>query len=150
MSFQFLACQFTCVFLLHKSQYVSNSKVCMSIDLHFFFRWEFLHVKSEKLQNFVKDTYCQHLLFHSGHMVVSVLDEPTRTLVPCWMPKPLPPRNQWRGWFAPAVADVVTVPSFQAFPSPFVVWQHHRTTMCGETLSRSSHISPTLPMEDFS
>ena len=30
------------------------------------------------------------------------LGEPTHTLVPCWMPKPLPPRDQWMGWFAPA------------------------------------------------
>ena len=29
------------------------------------------------------------------------LDEPTHTLVPYWMPKPLPPRNQCTGWFAP-------------------------------------------------
>ena len=30
------------------------------------------------------------------------LGEPTHTLVPCWMPKPLPPRNQCKGWLAPA------------------------------------------------
>ena len=29
------------------------------------------------------------------------LGEPTHTLVPCWMPKPLPPRHQCTGWFAP-------------------------------------------------
>ena len=28
--------------------------------------------------------------------------EPTHTLVPCRMPKPLPPRNQCTGCFAPA------------------------------------------------
>ena len=28
------------------------------------------------------------------------LGEPTRTLVPCWMPKPLPPKNQCTDWFA--------------------------------------------------
>ena len=28
------------------------------------------------------------------------LGKPTHTLVPCWMPKPLPPRNQCTGWFA--------------------------------------------------
>ncbi len=31
------------------------------------------------------------------------LGEPTHTLVPCWMPKPLPPRNQCTGCFAPAM-----------------------------------------------
>ena len=29
--------------------------------------------------------------------------EPTHALVPCWMPKPLPPRNQCTGWFAPTI-----------------------------------------------
>ena len=28
--------------------------------------------------------------------------EPTHTLIPCWMPRPLPPRNQCTCWFAPA------------------------------------------------
>ena len=28
------------------------------------------------------------------------MGKPTHTLVPCWMPKPLPPRNQCTGWFA--------------------------------------------------
>jgi hypothetical protein len=31
------------------------------------------------------------------------LGEPTHILVPCWMSKPLPPRNQCMGWFAPAL-----------------------------------------------
>ena len=35
------------------------------------------------------------------------LGEPTHTLVPCWMPKPLPPRNQCAGWFAPALGMLV-------------------------------------------
>ena len=31
------------------------------------------------------------------------LAKPTHTLVvPCWMPKPLPPRNEWTGCFTPA------------------------------------------------
>ena len=29
------------------------------------------------------------------------LSEPFHTLIPCWTPKPLPPRNQCMGWFAP-------------------------------------------------
>ena len=36
--------------------------------------------------------------------------EPTHTLVPCWMPKPLPPRNQCTGWFAPALHTPKTLP----------------------------------------
>ena len=36
------------------------------------------------------------------------LGEPTHTLVPCWMPKPLPPRNQCTGWFAPTVREDVS------------------------------------------
>ena len=32
------------------------------------------------------------------------LSEPTRTLVPCWMPKPLPPKTKFTCWFAPAHA----------------------------------------------
>ena len=31
------------------------------------------------------------------------LGEPTHTLVPCWMLKPLPPRNRCTGWFAPTM-----------------------------------------------
>ena len=30
------------------------------------------------------------------------LGEPTQTLVACWMPKPLPPRNQCTGRYTPA------------------------------------------------
>jgi hypothetical protein len=30
------------------------------------------------------------------------LGEPTHTLIPCWMHKSLPQRNQCMGWFAPA------------------------------------------------
>ena len=33
------------------------------------------------------------------------LGKPTNTLVPCWMPKPLPPRNQCTGWFTPALQE---------------------------------------------
>ena len=38
---------------------------------------------------------------------VSDLGEPTHTRVPCWMPKPLPPRDQCRGCFAPAKVSMV-------------------------------------------
>ena len=37
-----------------------------------------------------------------GYKCKRGLGKPTHTLVPCWMPKPLPPRNQCTGWFAPA------------------------------------------------
>ena len=37
-----------------------------------------------------------------SHYVVD-LGEPTHTLIPCGMPKQLPPRNQCTGWFAPAL-----------------------------------------------
>ena len=33
--------------------------------------------------------------------------EPTHTLVPCWMPKTLSPRNECTGCFAPAVKILV-------------------------------------------
>jgi hypothetical protein len=33
------------------------------------------------------------------------LGVPTHTLVPCWTPKPLPPRNQCTGWYAPTNED---------------------------------------------
>ena len=35
------------------------------------------------------------------------MGEPTHTLGPCWMSKPLPPRNQCTGWFAPVVQLVI-------------------------------------------
>jgi hypothetical protein len=25
-------------------------------------------------------------------------NQPIHSLVPCWMPKPLPPKNQWTPW----------------------------------------------------
>ena len=31
---------------------------------------------------------------------------PTHTLIPCWMPKPLPPGNQCTGWFAQAAGPL--------------------------------------------
>ena len=34
------------------------------------------------------------------------LGEPTHTLIPCWMSKPLPPRNECTGCFAPSVDDL--------------------------------------------
>jgi hypothetical protein len=35
--------------------------------------------------------------------------KPTQTLVPYWMPKPLPPRNQCTGWFATAMFRICCV-----------------------------------------
>ena len=35
------------------------------------------------------------------------LGEPTHTLVPCWMPKPLPLRNKCTGWFLQAEFSMV-------------------------------------------
>ena len=37
-------------------------------------------------------------VFHVG------LGEPPHTLVPRWMPRPLPPRNQCKGWSASTVS----------------------------------------------
>ena len=37
---------------------------------------------------------------------VGDLGEPTHTLAPYWMPQPLPPRNQYTGWFALDVGGV--------------------------------------------
>jgi hypothetical protein len=49
MSFQFLVCQLTCEFFFHKSQYVSISRMCVSIDVHFFFA-SFCVSKEKNLQ----------------------------------------------------------------------------------------------------
>ena len=35
------------------------------------------------------------------------LGEKTHTLIPCWMPKPLPSKNQCTGWFAPTLPTTV-------------------------------------------
>jgi hypothetical protein len=56
MSFQFLVCQLTCDFFLHKSQYVSISRMCVSIDVHFFL-CKFLRVKREKLAKTLSNIY---------------------------------------------------------------------------------------------
>jgi hypothetical protein len=48
------------------------------------------------------------------------LGEPTHTLIPCWMSKPLPPRIQCTGWFAPAtMGDVRKTWSSQVIVNPF-------------------------------
>ena len=41
---------------------------------------------------------------------VEDLGESTHTLVTCWIPKPLPPRNQCTGCFAPAWSGACQVP----------------------------------------
>ena len=38
-----------------------------------------------------------------GGMCCMDLGKPTHRLVPCWIPKPSPPRNQCTGWFTPNV-----------------------------------------------
>ena len=58
MSFQFLVCQLTCGFFLHKSRYVSISRLCMSIDVHFVFVQVFACQKRETCKNFVKHIHC--------------------------------------------------------------------------------------------
>ena len=44
---------------------------------------------------------------------INDLGEPTQTLVPSWMPKPLPPRNQCSSCFAPATVN------------PYIIGFHH-------------------------
>ena len=58
MSFQFLVCQLTCDFFLHKSQYVSTFKICVSIDVHLFFVQVFACQKRKTCKNFVKHMHC--------------------------------------------------------------------------------------------
>lgn len=43
-----------------------------------------------------------HMVRTTTCMTFDDLGEPTHTLVPCWMPEPLPPRNQCTSCFAPA------------------------------------------------
>ena len=47
----------------------------------------------------------------NGHNIAMGLDlgEPTHTLAPCWMPKPLPPRNECTCCFAPATGPLVNL-----------------------------------------
>ena len=46
------------------------------------------------------------------------LGEPTHTLVPCWMSKPLPSRNRCTGWFAPTLTLGRVVAPWQHQVSP--------------------------------
>ena len=46
------------------------------------------------------------------HTQIKDLGEPTHILIPCWMPKPLPSRNQCIGWFAPTQINRVLELSF--------------------------------------
>ena len=61
---QFLTCQLTCGFFLHKSDYMSYSKLWGSIDMHIFV-CKFLHVKCQKLcQKFTLLTMSCFLVNH--------------------------------------------------------------------------------------
>ena len=40
------------------------------------------------------------MIFNQVHCVYLDLSKPTYALVPCWMPKPSPIRNECTGWFA--------------------------------------------------
>ena len=59
MTFQFLASQMTCVFLLlQKSHYVSTSELYVSVDVHLCFGVQVLvSQKSKTCKNFVKHTH---------------------------------------------------------------------------------------------
>ena len=83
MSFQFLACPFTCVFFLHKSQYVSTSKLCVSIEVHFIFGPSFCVSKVEYLQKLCRT----HTLLPSKTENFSIMCIEVATLVgdmACW------------------------------------------------------------------
>ena len=57
------------------------------------------------------------------------LGKPTYTLIPCWIPKPLPPRNQCTGWFAPGLIGLL---SCLLYP---LSWSHG---FCGKRGKRGS------------
>jgi hypothetical protein len=67
-----------------------NNLFLLPNDIYIFF--------NKQLNEFPKATLYQVVLINMD------LGEPTHTLVPCWMPKPLPPRNQYTGWFAPTIS----------------------------------------------
>ena len=56
--FTVLICQMACCFFLHKSHYVSKSKLHVSIDVHFIFVQVLLFHMSKTYKNFVKNTHC--------------------------------------------------------------------------------------------
>ena len=53
---QFVKCQVG--FFLHKSHYMSKSKVCVSIDVHFICVWVFACQILKSCKKFVKNTHC--------------------------------------------------------------------------------------------
>ena len=66
MSFQFLACLLTHVFFLHKSKYVSISKLCVSIDVHSYLVQIFACQKKKTCKNFVKHIHCKEVIHRNG------------------------------------------------------------------------------------
>ena len=54
VSFQFPMCRLTRGFFHHKSHYMSNSKLCVSIDVHFYFVCQM----SKTCKNFVRNKQC--------------------------------------------------------------------------------------------
>ena len=59
-------------FFLHKSQYVSTSKSCVSIDVPLFFV-RVLRAKSEKLANTVRHTHYRGRYHNAGFMITECL-----------------------------------------------------------------------------
>ena len=58
MSFQILKCQLTCGLFLHKSLYITKSKLCVSIDVQSIFVQVFVCQMSKTCKSFVKNTHC--------------------------------------------------------------------------------------------
>ena len=74
VSFQFLKCQLTCCFFLHKSHYMSKSKMCMSIDVKFIFVQVFACQNVKSLQTlWQKYTLCgRHARLHVCRIVFNM------------------------------------------------------------------------------
>ena len=60
-------------------------------------------LSDENLKEFVLFCFVLVCPLAIGKALEADLGERTHTLVSCWMPKPLPPKNQCTGWFTPAL-----------------------------------------------
>jgi hypothetical protein len=59
--FKFLKCQLTYGFFFDKSHYMSKFKLCVSMDVHFYFVQVFARQKPKTCKNFVKHIHYSHL-----------------------------------------------------------------------------------------
>ena len=77
-------------------------------------------------------------------MLSGDLGEPTHTLVPCWMPKPLPPRNQCMVGSPHPLCSYLQNLGWKKIVSIVIILRFTRYTILKPTLNMSMQVLATL------